>query len=269
MNNPIKKAACICFLFVALLPNFVCADTDDSWKLGLSIYGWFPDISGKTSFPDGSGGDFTIPIDNILDNLDFTFQGTVDARKGQWGLFSDVIYLDLGNKKTISDEGTVGDDWPYDVSATARFDMKSWIWTTAGYFRAVNKPDMSFDFLAGARYLDMSQSLKLSFSGNIGDQPLPGRDGKVKVGADNWDAIIGLRGRYGFGQDYRWFMPYYLDVGTGDSDFTWQAAAGLGYVFNWGELVGVWRYLSYDLKSGGTVSDMNMSGPAVGAIFRW
>ena len=269
MNIPCRKAASVFFLLMTLLPNLACADTDDSWNFGFSIYGWFPDISGKTSFPDGSGGDFTIPVDSILENLDFTMQGTFDARLGRWGILSDVIYMDLGQTKSISDEGMISDDWPYDVTAKARFNMKSWIWSTAGYFRAVDKPEMSLDLLAGARYLDVSQSLTLSFSGNIGDQPLPGREGKVKVAGDNWDAIIGLRGRYGFGRDYRWFMPYYVDIGTGDSDFTWQVAGGLGYAFNWGELAAVWRYLSYDLSSGSAITDMEFSGPAVGAVFRW
>ena len=269
MSSSFKKAARIFLLSVALVPNVVLAGSDDSWEYGAAIYGWLPDISGKTSFPDGSGGDFTIPVSTILDNLSFTFQGSFDARKGSWGLFTDVIYLSIGNSKTVTDEGITEEEWPYDVSVKAKLDVTSWVWTTAGYFRAVDKPDMRLDFLAGARYLDMSQTLKLTFSGNVGDQPLPGRDGKVKVGSDNWDAIIGLRGRYGFGQDYRWFMPYYLDIGTGDSDFTWQAAAGLGYAFNWGEMAAVWRYLEYDLKSGGTISDLDMSGPAIGAIFRW
>jgi hypothetical protein len=41
-----------------------------------------------------------------------------------------------------------------------------------------------------------------------------------------------------------WFVPYYLDVGAGDSYLTWQALAGIGYKFKWGETAAFWRYLS-------------------------
>lgn len=60
-----------------------------------------------------------------------------------------------------------------------------------------------------------------------------------------------------------------MDAGTGDSDLTWQAAAGLGYTFGWGDVAIIWRYLDYDLPSDAKVADMNFSGPEAGVIFRW
>jgi len=66
-----------------------------------------------------------------------------------------------------------------------------------------------------------------------------------------------------------WFVPYYVDVGTGASHFTWQGIAGIGYAFSWGELLGVWRYLDYDFKSGKTIKSLSLDGPAVGVAFRW
>ena len=60
----------------------------DSWQFGVSIYGWFPDISGETSFTQPGGtSDFKIDIGDILDNLEFTFMGMFDARKGRWGIY--------------------------------------------------------------------------------------------------------------------------------------------------------------------------------------
>jgi len=268
--NSLTKAASIISLSAALLPNAVFAQTSESWEFGASIYGWLPDISGTTSFPDGSGGDFTIPVSTILDNLSFTFQGSFDARKGNWGVVTDVIYLDMGNTKKDFQEGTIGDnEIPVDPTAKIGMDVTSWVWTTAGYYRFVDEPGMSFDLMVGARYLDLKQKLNWSFSGNVNDIPLPGREGSAKVAGDSWDAIIGMRGRFSFGQDNKWFIPYYLDGGTGDADLTWQALAGVGYGFGWGEVVAAWRYLEYDMSAGGPIADMDFSGPAVGAIFRW
>ena len=270
MKNRLKKTIGAVSLAAALLPAAVSADSNDSWEFGGAIYGWFPDISGSTEFPNGEGGEFTLPIDTILDNLKFTFQGKFDARKGNWGMFTDVIYMDLGNSKNNVREGTIGDlEIPVGVNTRVGLDMTSWIWTTAGYYRLQETSMSSMDFVAGVRYLDIKQTLKVTVDGNIGDQPLPGRDGRATVGGDNWDAIIGLRGRIGLGRDGSWFLPYYVDVGTGDSDFTWQAFGGVGYAFGWGELIASWRYMDYDLGNKGPMKDMNFSGPAIGAVWRW
>ena len=86
---------------------------------------------------------------------------------------------------------------------------------------------------------------------------------------DLWDGIIGVKGRYAFGQNRQWFAPYYLDIGAGQSDLTWQAAAGVGYEYSWGELTGMWRYLDYNMKSGSVVESMTFNGPMLGATFRW
>ena len=265
------KTLQILSLSAALLPAAVCADSGDSWKFGASVYGWFPDIAGTTSYPLGpGGGEIDVPISDVLDKLDFTFQGNFDARKGKWGFGTDVIYLDLGDTQTFGSQGAGGPgDWPYDVSASVKLDMKSWIWTTAGYYRLVDDDQTSFDLLAGVRYADVEQSLDWSISGDISGLPLPGREGGAKVSADYWDAVLGIRGRFALGQDGAWFLPYYFDIGTGDSDFTWQGLAGIGYAFSWGETVAAWRYLSYDLPSNRPIADMDFSGPALGLTFRW
>ena len=56
-------------------------------------------------------------------------------------------------------------------------------------------------------------------------------------------------------------MPYYVDVGTGDSDLTWQAIGGIGYAFSWGEVLAAWRYIDYKFN-GNKIQDINFNGPA-------
>jgi hypothetical protein len=58
-----------------------------------------------------------------------------------------------------------------------------------------------------------------------------------------------------------------VDVGTGESKLTWQAAGGLGYAFSWGEVSLLWRYLAYDFKSGNPQQELNFNGPMLGATF--
>ena len=80
---------------------------------------------------------------------------------------------------------------------------------------------------------------------------------------------MGVKGRFDLGQQGAWFVPYYADIGTGDSDLTWQAMLGLGYSFGWGDLIGAWRYLDYDMPSGDGLRDLYSSGAAIGVTFRF
>jgi len=247
------------------------ASDSDAWQFGVSIYGWFPDIAGETAFTQpGGSNDFTIDIDNILDNLKFTLMGIVDVRKGRWGLLTDLIYMDVGDSETGTREASIGRrGLPVNATANVDLDIKSWIWTIAGYYRALEQNGWTLDLAAGARYLDVEQSVNWNVTGNVGPIPIPDRTGAAKAEVSNWDAIVGARGRFAFGDQKAWFVPFYVDLGAGDSDFTWQGIAGLGYAFKWCEITAVWRYLYYDLSSDKPIKDMNFSGPAIGATFRW
>jgi hypothetical protein len=259
--RPVVLAACL----LALSPaNAHAGETTDEWQFAGSIYGWFPDIEGDTRL-----GAFGVDIGAILDNLEFTFQGAFDARRGRWGVATDVIYLDVRASDANVRSGTVGSTQiPVDVRAQAELEMESWIWSAAGYYRALDRSGQTVDLLAGFRYIDIEQDLEWTLTGNVGPIPLPDRQGAGSAGLSNWDAIVGVRGRFAFGADQRWFVPYHLDGGTGESDFTWQAMAGLGYAFQWGQVLGFWHYLDYDLGSG-VVEDANFNGPGVGVVIRW
>ena len=71
------------------------------------------------------------------------------------------------------------------------------------------------------------------------------------------------------GSSGHWILPFYLDVGAGDSDLTWQAAAGVSYAYKWGDLTALWRYLAYDLKPGRSFEELKFNGPLFGVTFRW
>jgi hypothetical protein len=96
----------------------------------------------------------------------------------------------------------------------------------------------------------------------------PGLTGNASVSETNWDGIIGARGRYTFGADKKWAIPFYADIGTGDSDRTYQLGTGITYSYHWGEIGAGWRYLDYKFKST-KVQDMNFSGPQIGVAWRW
>ena len=262
-------------MIVVLVSNGAFAQSSagnvNAWQFGVSIYGWFPDIAGKTSFsPPDSDSEFEVKLEDILENLEFVLMGSFDMRKGSWGVFTDAIYMDIGNASSAAMNGSIGPgQLPTKVTADVSLDMESWIWNLTGYYRALNRSGMTFDVLAGTRYVDVEQKVEWDVTGNINDVPVAERSGEVKVGVTNWDVILGIRGRIGLGAGKAVFVPFYLDLGVGDSDLTWQGVAGLGYAFGWGEIAVAWRYLYYDMPSGSAIEEISFSGPEAGVTFRW
>ena len=59
-------------------------------------------------------------------------------------------------------------------------------------------------------------------------------------------SIVGVRGSAVLSSDGKWILPFEADIGAGNSNWTSQAFAGLGYRFDWGDVVLSFRNLSYD-----------------------
>ena len=158
---------------------------------------------------------------------------------------------------------------PAGVDLNADLEVKGWVWSIAGTYSLIATPEHSMQLLAGARLLDVEENLNYQFTGNIGALPLAAPGGSSSVDESVWDGIIGVKGRVSFGANREWFVPYYLDVGTGESELTWQAIGGIGYAFKWGQVIAAWRYLDYKFKSGSAIESLNFNGPAIGVAFNW
>jgi hypothetical protein len=244
---------------------------EDRWTYQAIVYGYFPDIGGSTRFPERSGGsNIDVDIGKILSNLNFTFMGTMEARKGRWGLFTDLIYLDVSGDQNGSRDFRVGGQGiPASLSSNLDVGIKGTLWTIAGEYLAVNAPSTTLYVVGGARLLDVKESLSYSLSADFGPFVGPGRSGGTDVKQSYWDAVVGVKGRYDFGAQREWFVPFYADVGTGQSDLTYTLFAGLGYQFRWGSILGGWRYIDYKFKSGSNIEGLDFNGPMVGVGFNW
>lgn len=261
----------------ALLPGLTAAQTSPldaagrNWRYGATIYGYLPSLGGTASAPtSGGGAPINVSVDKILDSLQFTLMGSFDAHNGRWGVFTDLIYLNLGSSKENSRSFTLGDAGiPANTSANLNWDLKGLIWTLAGQYRLASRSTLSMDLVAGVRLFSLEQTLRWDIAGDLGPFPPAARSGSFSNDESLWDGIVGIKGRYTFESDRRWSAPFYVDVGTGESKLTWQAAAGITYAYSWGELSLMWRYLAYEMKSGKSIKDLNFSGPMLGATVRW
>ena len=271
IRYPAAVAASVAIVAGALWPARASAqELSDKWTFGAAVYGWMPKLSGTVALPRDNTVDFAISFDQLLKALDFGGMASVKAQKGHWGMFTDAIYLDLGTDKTTTHGGTIdGVSVPVEIAVTQNTDLKGWLLTLGPSYRLVAKPGSNFDVFAGAGMLWLKPTLKVDLSADFGDFSGPGRSISRSATSETWNAIVGFKGRQGLGASHKWSIPYYANIGTGQSDFTVQVAGGIAYAFSWGEVAASWRYLDYNQKSTDTLQSLTINGPLVGVGFHW
>lgn len=240
------------------------------WRYQASLYVYLPTVEGTSRFPaDPAPGVPSIEVDvgNIADKIQGFFFASFEGDNGRWGFFTDFMYLHVGNDKQGSRDFNIGGVLDASTSANLGWDLRGSIWTLAGKYRVLSDPATKVDVLAGARMAHLEQELRFDIAGSIGALPPRARSGTAGRTETLWDGIIGVKGRHAFGEGRRWSLPFYLDVGAGESKLTWQAAAGVGYAFSWGEVSLLWRYLKYEMKSDKPTHDLSFNGPMLGATF--
>jgi hypothetical protein len=264
-------AACAALALAAPYTAHAQAASDD-WRFSTTIYGWLPTLSGDASIQLKQNRDVSLEMDpgDVLSALNFAAFLAAEAEKGRWGVATDLIYLDLGGTERNARDFTLGGiELPADASAKIGWDLSGWVWTTGVTWLALEGPRHPLKLVGGARMLDLTTEAKIDLEGNVGGIPLPGRSAQGEAGNTAWDVIVGLKGRFDPGQADEWFVPYYFDIGTGESDLTWQGMLGIGYTFGWGDMLAAWRHLDYNLPNDYALRELTTSGVAIGATFRF
>jgi hypothetical protein len=253
-------------LMVVGLVLILCASASasekgpDDWNFTFLLFGWLPSVDASATFKNipppsgGASGSTTMDASELIDKLNFVFMGTFEAKKGKWGAFTDVLYLDLSDEGTVNVSPAGGPG----LTVNADNDLKGIVWMIAGEYAAVQNPSVQLDLVAGARYYSIKPEMNLKIDG-----PLPPEipDRNVSKRVDAWDGIVGIKGSFALGKG--WFVPYYADIGTGESKLTWQMLGGVGYRYEWFSISGVYRHLEYDLDKDDVDLDLSFSGPAV------
>jgi hypothetical protein len=260
MNKACGRCISTILALATAIPGTVTAQGTDEWEFDATLYLWAAGIDANTR----TGGDIDISFDDILDDLDMAFMAAAGARKGKWSLLADTVYLDISQDEGGSE--TVPVLGPVTANRTVDSDIKmeASITTFGVGYNLVDNGRATLDVLAGGRYawVDVTVKLDLDRSGAVVQTS---RREKVSDSKGVWDGVVGARGAIELNDN--WYVPYYADVGTGDSDLTWQALAGIGYKFGWGDVLLAYRYLDYDFDSGFLLKDLTVSGPALGARF--
>ncbi len=218
-------------------PDFESNIWLDGWVLQLNV--------GIEESALGLSKSLFIGFDDIISNIDWLVPLGADFRYKRFGIMPDLVAM------KISGGGTT----PGPFFDRASYSMKMASLNLPVYFRLIDEPTTKLDVLGGARLLWVD--LNIGLDGG----PLGSALGPVRAGTDLevWDGIVGLR----LEQDLteKIFCSFYGDVGTGDSDLTWQILAGVGYRFSDAFSANLgYRYLDYDLSGQDASIDMTASG---------
>lgn len=237
------------FLLATTMPAMSAEDMDsDKWEFGAQVYLWGAGIDVTTQ----EGDEIDISFNDILSNLDMALMTTLAARKDKWTLFSDILYLDVSSSET-STANIIGRPEKTKVDV----GIEAWVVTAAGAYEVMETENTGLHLLAGARYLWLKMPLKFEIGEHI--------TRKTSPSGDVWDGVIGMKGETSLNE--KWYLTYYLDVGTGDTDLTWQAVAGVNYKFKKFDAIFGYRYLDWDFDKTEPFDDLNISGPFAGVKF--
>ncbi|MGO4549636.1 hypothetical protein AB4059_00815 [Lysobacter sp. 2RAF19] len=255
-----------------LLPSAAFAqdrfdDPSDAWQFRASLYAFVPKVGGDARLPSGGERALYLSADDLISHTDAAGMATFEVRKGRWGAFGDVVAMDLGQHVNGTRSLLAGRmPLPPGTYANASLDIEAVAFTVAGTYRVLERENANIDLLAGGRLLDATVKLDWDFNSDVVGTL---RTGSSEVGHSSWDGIFGAKGRMSFGERKQWFVPWYVDAGTGASDLTWNASAGIGYAAHWGEVFVTYRRLDYDFGNDRHIADLAFSGPTLGVAFDW
>lgn len=240
-------------------PAAAPATPSSGWAFSLTPYVWIPAVSGNLRMP-------TLPLggvpethvhfhnNNLASSLSgFGFMGSAEARYDRFAVVADLMAL------TVADNVQTRRDLLFN-GGNAR--LTSTTFSLYGYYRVVEQPWVTFDLGVGGRGYWIDTRLRL----NPG--LLPG--GTVTPSVSWVDPLIAARASVRFAQE--WGMSVFGDFGgfSVGSTSTWQLGGTIDWrPAHWVDIRAGWRYMSIDYSQGRHALDVALSGPIIGATFRF
>jgi hypothetical protein len=222
----------------------------DGWHFTIAPYIFGSAMNGTTVVA-GQELKVDMSFGDILDNLQFGAMGIVIARKGNWGVGGDAIWMSLGSTGT-----TVGP-----AAITGAADMNQ----GAFAFYGLRRVNPWADFMFGGRVNTLDANLRFNGpgAGSVG-------------GSKTWfDPIVGLQLKTPE-TGKRWHAQVYTEIGGFGvgSTFTWQVFPTVGVrVTKRMSLEFGYRWLDIDYSSGADLTlfkyDVLTQGPILGFAFRF
>lgn len=258
----------------ALPPLATAQESAEGWKFSLMPYLWLPTIDTKLNLGTVAASrlesEISVAPSDWLPDLKMAGLLAGEARYGKWLLAGDYIYLNLGSADSHINTRNFGPGPVRIVDIGSDSSLKTTIWSIVGGYSVVTTTTANVDIIAGVRYLSLKTTanwnLNADVTGPNGNSVILPRSGSVRESGNFTTGVVGAKGRVKLGES-DWFVPFYVDVGGGNSVTTWQAAAGIGYGFKWGDVRLDYRYMSFDKSNDKLIRDLDMGGLALGVNF--
>jgi hypothetical protein len=247
---------------------------DGKTHVSITPYVWLPTFGGNFHYhvptlPAAGGGgsssiDVSVPPSQYLTKLNAAAMIDFDVRKGNVDLFGDFINVNLNATSTrIGNVSGPGGKIQIPIDLGSDTHLASSIWEVAAGLTLARGHNADMEIFGGWRQFPIHTTL--SYNLNLGKKGFISRNGSVTNTAIAGDAVFGLRGSAYIG-DSRFFVPYYVDIGVGSNNQSWQALGGAGYTFNHGQsILLTWRQLDYNaFPADYTVQKLTMGGPLLG-----
>lgn len=237
-------------LLAALLTGLLAPRAASAGDLYFTPYVWIPGVSGSI----GTGGGDT----GLGDRLSVDFNKFAESlrlggamlnltwRQDRFMTFGDWTYANVRSEAPTA----FGLVYP-----TVKGQIQGSVMQLFTGYTVLEEGSASLGLFLGARAYDLFAGL--TFTGAA----VPDVKGE---GSSFWmDAVGGLRLDAHLAE--KWLLHLRGDLGSGGSNFSWQAFGVGGYEFSWGALVLGYRHLYIDRGEGSAQMKLALSGPFVGA----
>ncbi len=224
-------------------PLLAANSTDQDWEYVAEIYFWGPNVD--TESPDGTNTE--VEFSDLAEIARGGFMGAGFMRKGKWRFGIDAIYLEVDDRiRAPVEPGVELNEVKLQVGYVSPM--------VAYEFARTERS--AFAVYGGARYLWGEPTLKFKT-----DDPAPPGRFEASESESGWDGFVGLHGTTHLNEN--WYLGYQADIGTGDSDVTYQALGGINYRFRRFDATAGYRWMRWDINSD-TFETLEFNGPYLG-----
>jgi len=236
----------------------------NSWEWSVTPYLWGSSIGTQVKENGVVISDNDVAFTDLLSDLDFAFAFRAEGRRGRAGLLFDFFYVGLSTSGTVPEHQDPEAPPP---GSLIDVDIDQLILEGGGFYR-LSGEETGLDVLFGLRWIGLDEVIDVTL-------PIPRAPTLTRTSSPNLtDGFLGLRyaGRIG----NKWGYSIRGDVATGGTELTLNGQALFNYQFGQSGKYGLhfgYRYMGLEIKErvdGVDIeTDLTLSGPVLGFMFKW
>ncbi|QBY03027.1 hypothetical protein E2K93_00960 [Thalassotalea sp. HSM 43] len=262
MNMKLIIAATLAFATTSAFADTGSAKTEkDEWQFEFTPFVWGAKNEGESgAYRQGPAGqergkqsEVDIDFQTLIDHTDAAFMGNFNARKDNWLLYSELIYLDVNDKQSLANYG--GQD------GNVHIDIEGYVFDMGVGYKVYESSDTELYSYIGARAMEVDTNIQIETANGAN---------QAQMGSDWVDPLVGIHvihkinntfavqgrletGGFGVGSDESYLVSAVLDHKLSE---------------NW-SLKYFYRYMEVDYKDQGFIYNMEISGPGMGITYRF